>query len=208
MSTIDLDRFPYSLYINTSREWPWHSKCDCICKDILTESLNNLLSITNYNKYACYLTGKINSSSPYPTFDCDLILTNSVYNEEELYQLIKDIKFKGFESDINFDVKYMENIEPFSSAVDTPDEVYQMSQTLIQYDLSQNEFTNLITRTDPVKIRKTRNKEFTYYKPLLLKNENSTTYIQSSLNYLNDSLLPVSNEKNSKFQHTLPFKII
>lgn len=83
-----------------------------------------------------------------------------------------------------------------------------MSQTLIQYDLSQNEFTNLITRTDPVKIRKTRNKAFTYYKPLLLKNENSTTYIQSSLNYLNDSLLPVSTEKNSTFQHTIPFKII
>ena len=43
MSTLDLNIYPYVLYVNTSLEKPYHPKCDCICKDILIQSLNDLL---------------------------------------------------------------------------------------------------------------------------------------------------------------------
>ena len=34
MATLDLNIFPYEIYVNTL-ERPYHPKCDCICKDIL-----------------------------------------------------------------------------------------------------------------------------------------------------------------------------
>ena len=122
MATLDLNIFPYEIYVNTSLEKPYHPKCDCICKDILVLALNDLLVIENFDKYDCYITGKINSSSPYPTFDCDLILTKTDKNDDELLELFKNIKLKGFERDINFDLKYMSSIEPFSNGVDNPDD--------------------------------------------------------------------------------------
>tara|TARA_Y100000591_G_C21807733_1_gene685920 strand:- start:565 stop:1209 length:645 start_codon:yes stop_codon:yes gene_type:complete len=206
MATLDLNIYPYEIYVNTSLEKPYHPKCDCICKDILVQALNDLLVIENFDKYDCYITGKINSSSPYPTFDCDLILTKTDKNDNELLQLFKNIKIKGFERNIHFDLKYMNSIEPFSSAVDNPDNEFEMSQTRIQYDLSQNQFTNLYTSNHPFKIRKNKNKEYTYYKPLLLKNKDSNTYNQDAIEFLNNSVLPDSSEKNSTFQYTIPWK--
>ena len=206
MATLDLNIYPYEIYVNTSLEKPYHPKCDCICKDILVQALNDLLVIENFDKYDCYITGKINSSSPYPTFDCDLILTKTDKNDNELLQLFKNIKIKGFERNIHFDLKYMNSIEPFSSAVDNPDNEFEMSQTRIQYDLSQNQFTNLYTSNHAFKIRKNKNKEYTYYKPLLLKNKDSNTYNQDAIEFLNNSVLPNSSEKNSKFQYTIPWK--
>ncbi len=206
MATLDLNIYPYEIYVNTSLEKPYHPKCDCICKDILVQALNDLLVIENFDKYDCYITGKINSSSPYPTFDCDLILTKTDKNDNELLQLFKNIKIKGFERNIHFDLKYMNSIEPFSSAVDNPDNEFEMSQTRIQYDLSQNQFTNLYTSNHAFKIRKNKNKEYTYYKPLLLKNKDSNTYNQDAIEFLNNSVLPDSSEKNSTFQYTIPWK--
>lgn len=206
MATLDLNIYPYELYVNTSLEKPYHPKCDCICKDILVQALNDLLVIENFDKYNCYITGKVNSSSPYPTFDCDLILTKPDKNDNELLQLFKNIKLKGFERNINFDLKYMSSIEPFSNAVDNPDDLHEMTRMNIQYDLSQNEFTNLYTSNAALKIRKKRNIEYTYYKPLLLKNADSNTYNQDAIDYLNNSVLPNSSEKNSTFQYTIPWK--
>ena len=102
----------------------------------------------------------------------------------------------------------MSSIEPFSNGVDNPDDAHEMSQTRIQYDLSQNEFTNLYTSNFPFKIRKKKNKDYTYYKPLLLKNKDSNTYNQDAIDFLNNSVLPNSSEKNSTFQYTIPWKII
>ena len=48
MATLDLNIFPYEIYVNTSLERPYHPKCDCICKDILVQSLNDLLVIENF----------------------------------------------------------------------------------------------------------------------------------------------------------------
>tara|TARA_B100000963_G_scaffold84761_1_gene72405 strand:- start:980 stop:1624 length:645 start_codon:yes stop_codon:yes gene_type:complete len=206
MATLDLNIFPYEIYVNTSLERPYHPKCDCICKDILVQSLNDLLVIENFDKYDCYITGKVNSSSPYPTFDCDLILTKIDKNDDEILQLFKNIKLKGFERNINFDLKYMSSIEPFSNGVDNPDDLHEMSQTRIQYDLSQNEFTNLLTLNRPFKIRKKRNIEYTYHKPLLIKNKDSNTYNQDAIDFINNSVLPNSSEKNSTFQYTIPWK--
>ena len=51
-----------------------------------------------------------------------------------------------------------------------------------------------------------RNIEYTYHKPLLIKNKDSNTYNQDAIDFINNSVLPNSSEKNSTFQYTIPWK--
>lgn len=203
MSVIDLEKFPFELYVNCYKEYPFHSKCECICKDTLINTLNNLLTINNFNKYNCYITGKINSSSQYPTFDCDLIITNEVKNDNEILQVLKDIMMKGFESNILFDVKYMENIDSFSLAVNDPDNLHEITESYAKYDISQNDFNTLNTITHNIRIRKPIFKNYTYNNPLLIKAANENTLNSGAVEYLNNTILPDSSEKNNENAHSL-----
>ena len=69
MSVVDLEKYPYYLFIKMFKSKTYHNKCDCICKDILIDRLNSILEIPNFDKYKCYIVGRVNSNTPFPTFD-------------------------------------------------------------------------------------------------------------------------------------------
>ena len=42
MSVVDLEKYPYYLFVKMSKSKTYHDKCDCICKDTLIERLHIL----------------------------------------------------------------------------------------------------------------------------------------------------------------------
>jgi len=199
MSVVDLEKHPYYLFVKMSKRKTYHDKCDCICKDTLIERLNSILQIPNFNKYKCYIVGRVNSNTPFPTFDCDMRLTHPEKNLDELKELFIKIKEKGFEKNIHFDLKYYTDIEPWNIAAENPDDLHEIYSAAPVYDNSYNEWKVLERNPDTkLRVRKEKHKEITYYKALLIKDENSTTYIPEAIKQLEDSVLPNSSEKNDE----------
>lgn len=199
MSVVDLEMYPYYLFVKMSKSKTYHDKCDCICKDTLIERLHAILQIPNFNKYKCYIVGRVNSNTPFPTFDCDMRLTHPEKNLDELKELFLKIKEKGFEKNINFDLKYYTDIEPWNIAAENPDNLHEINDVSPVYDISNNKW-ELFERNPNVKlrVRKEKHKKITYYKALLIKDENSTTYIPEAIKKLEDSVLPNSSEKDDE----------
>ena len=199
MATLDLSLNPYERLVNTSKQRPYHEYMFCICKDELLECLSKIVTIELFNKYNCYINGKINTSSSYPTWDCDIIVTSSIDEDlDEILNIFKQIKTIGFEKNMNFDLKYVKDIEIFNKAVETPDDPIIMKDKSLGYDTSNNEFV-LFDTSKNIPIRKTTHKEWTYYKPLLVKKENSNVFEQGAIDFINNSNLPDSSERNNEF---------
>ena len=199
MSNLDLTVYPYERMVNTSYKSPYHEDFFCICKDELLESLSKIVTVENFDKYNCYITGKINTSSPYPTWDCDMMITSSIEeNLEEILEIFKRIKNIGMEKNLNYDLKYVKDIEIFNKAVETPNDPIVMKDKCIGYDISNSEFV-LFDTSKNIPIRKKKNKDWTYYKPLLMKAENSSTLEQAAIDFITNSNLPDSSERNNEF---------
>ena len=199
MATLDLSLNPYERLVNTSKQRPYHEYMFCICKDELLDCLSKIVTIELFNKYNCYISGKINTSSSYPTWDCDMIITSSIDEDlDEILNIFKQIKTIGFEKNMNFDLKYVKDIEIFNKAVETPDDPIIMKDKSLGYDTSNNEFV-LFDTSKNIPIRKTIHKEWTYYKPLLVKKENSNVFEQAAIDFINNSNLPNSSERNNEF---------
>lgn len=199
MASINLELYPYELYVNVSYEKPYHNFIFCVCKDELLECLNQILTIENFKKYNCYLYGKINSSSAFPTWDCDMLISSSLEkNNEEIEKLFNEIKYIGLSKNLNFDLKYITDIEVYNKAVETPDDFVDVNEMGYGYDISNNKFI-LIHSIKKMRIRKKRNIEWTYYKPLLLKKENSTHFEKTGIDFINNTNLPDSSERDNEF---------
>lgn len=199
MATLDLSLNPYERFVNTTQERIYHNYFYCICKDELLECLSKIPLVENIEKYNCYIWGKINSSSSYPTWDCDLFLTSSIIeNREEIFTILNNIKNIGLEKNLNFDLKYIKDINIINSLFDNPDDLSIVNYGIFGYDISNNNF-GYVDISRNIIIRKSRNKEWTYYKPLLLKKENFTTLEQSALDFINNSNLPDSSERANPF---------
>lgn len=199
MASLDLTIYPYERMVNTSYKRPYHDDCFCICKDELLECLNKILSIENFKKYNCYLYGKINSSCAFPTWDCDMLISSSSeQNNEEISNLFNAIKNIGLSKNLNFDLKYITDIEVYNKAVETPDDLIDVNNMGYGYDISNNKFI-LFNSIKKMRIRKEKNKEWTYYKPLLIKAENSSSLNQIAIDFITNSNLPDSSERNNEF---------
>ena len=146
MTTIDLSMTPYEFFIDMSYNFEYYDKISnikCICKDVLLKTLDEIKDIENLVNYNVYICGKINSSSSFPTWDCDLTLENSEFNENELIEIFKQIKEIGLHNNLNFDLKFMRDITDWNNCVDTPDDYFDVIQAGFFCDPSTNQFSVL-----------------------------------------------------------------
>lgn len=199
MASVDLSLNPYERLVNISRSTPYHLDFFCVCKDELLDNLSKIVKVEKFDKYECYCQGALNSSSAYPTWDCDLLIISSIdENFEELFEIFKKIKDIGMQQNLNYDLKYDKDIEKYNKAIETPDDIIHFSQKGLAYDTSNNEFV-LYDVSRNGAMRKTKKKKWTYYKPLLIKAKNSNTLEQNAIDFITNSNLPDSSERDNEF---------
>lgn len=199
MASVDLSLNPYERLVNTSRSTPYHLDFFCVCKDELLDNLSKIVKVENFDKYKCYSYGSINSSNSYPTWDCDLMINSSTgENLEEILEIFKQIKNIGMEQNLNYDLKYETDIEKYNRAIETPDVPFHQNSKGLGYDISNNEFV-LYDTSRNLAVRKSSHKAWTYYKPLLIKAENSDVLEQNAIDFITNSNLPDSSERNNEF---------
>jgi len=199
MTTIDLSMTPYEFFIDMSYNFEYYDKISnikCICKDVLLKTLDEIKDIENLVNYNVYICGKINSSSSFPTWDCDLTLENNEKDDNILFEIFKKIKLIGLSNNIMFDLKYMRDIETWNKCVETPDEYFKISQATFFWDSSNNDFS-LDENTRTMRIRKQKNRFYTYYKALLIKKKGETELDKEGINFISNTILPDSNLRNS-----------
>lgn len=199
MTTIDLSMTPYEFFIDMSYNFEYYDKISnikCICKDVLLKTLDEIKDIENLVNYNVYICGKINSSSSFPTWDCDLTLENSEFNENELIEIFKQIKEIGLHNNLNFDLKFMRDIGDWNNCVDTPDDYFDVIQAGFFCDPSTNHFS-VLEKSRNMRIRKNKNRFYTYYKALLIKKKGETELKTEGINFISNTILPDSNLRNS-----------
>jgi len=199
MTTIDLSMTPYEFFIDMSYNFEYYDKISnikCICKDVLLKTLDEIKDIENLVNYNVYICGKINSSSSFPTWDCDLTLENNEFNENELIEIFKQIKEIGLNNNLNFDLKFMRDITDWNNCVDTPDEYFDVVQAGFFCDPSTNQFS-VLEKSRNMRIRKQKNRFYTYYKALLIKKKGETELKTEGINFISNTILPDSNLRNS-----------
>ena len=190
---------PYEFYIDISYNYTYNNtrtSIKCVCKDVLIDLLNQIKSIENLVNYNVYICGKINSSDSFPTWDCDLTLENSEFNENELIEIFKQIKEIGLNNNLNFDLKFMRDITDWNNCVDTPDDYFDVVQAGFFCDPSTNQFS-VLEKSRNMRIRKNKNRFFTYYNALLIKKKGENDLETDGINFINNSILPDSSLKNS-----------
>lgn len=190
-------RDDYELYVNSYLSYIYHPKIECVCKDTLVKALENVVKIEKLFLYNCFITGSINSSSQYPTYDCDIIITNSQEDKQEILEILRNIKEIGLSYNLNLDCKYMEDITPFSIAAETPDEYTTMTQTSVVYNRETQIFDSLLKLTKSFRVRKRRRESFDYYKPLHLKEINQNEIKETARVFIDNTDLPMSVEKEN-----------
>lgn len=190
-------RDDYELYVNSYFIYEYHPRIECLCKDTLLKALHEVVKIEKINIYKCFITGSVNSSGQYPTYDCDIIITNPIENRTEILEILRSIKIIGTKYNINLDCKYMEDINPFANAVDTPDDYITMTQTSAVYNKTTKLFDSLVTLTKSFRVRKKAREAYEYYKPLLLKDIHKSYIEENALNFINATELPMSSEKEN-----------
>jgi hypothetical protein len=195
MALIDLKSTPYEFFIDMSNNFEYNNKIfntKCVCKDVLLKTLDEIKNIENLINYNVYICGKINSSSPFPTWDCDLTLENSNLNKDELLEIFKKIKETGLNNNLVFDLKFIWNIKDWNKGVGTPDQYFNISQVIFFWDSSGNKFV-LEENTRSMRIRKRSNRFYTYYKALLIKKKGFLNLEEHGLNFISNSILPDSS---------------
>ncbi len=190
-------RDDYELYVNSYLRYIYHPKIECVCKDTLLKTLENVVKIEKLFLYNCFVTGSINSSSQYPVYDCDIIITKPEEDKHEILEILRNIKEIGLMYNINLDCKYMSDITPFSIAAETPDEYATMTQTSVIYNRETKIFDSLLKLTKSFRVRKRRRESFDYYKPLHLKEINKNEIKETARVFIDNTDLPMSVEKQN-----------
>ena len=135
----DPTKTEYEMFIDISYNHVINqNKIHCVTKDKLLEGLTAINNIENANLYNYYIIGKLNSSCPFPTWDIDMILTSDTVNETQLLDTMKNIKEMGFAKNLNFDLKYMTDIEIMNVGYRSPDISFNIIEKKLLYDLSLN----------------------------------------------------------------------
>lgn len=190
-------RDDYELYVNSYFRYIYHPKIECVCKDTLLKTLENVVKIEKLILYNCFITGSINSSSQYPVYDCDIIITKPEEDKQEILEILRNIKETGLRYNINLDCKYMNDITPFSIAAETPDKYTTMTQTSVIYNRETKIFDSLLKLTKSFRVRKRRRESFDYYKPLHLKEINKNEINETARVFIDNTDLPMSSEKEN-----------
>ncbi len=200
----NVNETPYEMFIDISYTHIINNTTiHCITKDVLLDCLDNINSIENSNLYDYYLFGKLNTSCPFPTWDVDLALVNSTTDNTTLLNVMKNIKEMGLTKNINFDLKYLTDINIIATGYNNPDISYNIVEKAILLDISTNEYI-LSDRTKTYKVNDKRMEFFTdfvYYTPLLIKKKGENILTSEGLQFINNSILPNSNLMGSgKFE--------
>ena len=163
------------------------------------EGLTAINNIENANLYNYYIIGKLNSSCPFPTWDIDMILTSDTVNETQLLDTMKNIKEMGFAKNLNFDLKYMTDIEIMNVGYRSPDISFNIIEKKLLYDLSLNQY-NFYNNNKEHKINNSYTKAYPdlrYYEALLIKQKGENTLTDLGIQFINNSILPNSSLMNS-----------
>ena len=200
----NVNETPYEMFIDISYTHIINNTTiHCITKDVLLDCLDNINSIENSNLYDYYLFGKLNTSCPFPTWDVDLALVDSTTDTTTLLNVMKNIKEMGLTKNINFDLKYLTDINIIATGYNNPDISYNIVEKAILLDISTNEYI-LSDRTKTYKVNDKRMEFFTdfvYYTPLLIKKKGENILTSEGLQFINNSILPNSNLMGSgKFE--------
>ena len=200
----NVNETPYEMFIDISYTHIINNTTiHCITKDVLLDCLDNINSIENSDLYDYYLFGKLNTSCPFPTWDVDLALVNSTTDNTTLLNVMKNIKEMGLIKNINFDLKYLTDINIIATGYNNPDISYNIVEKVMGYDISTNEYI-LSDRTKTYKVNDKRMEFFTdfvYYTPLLMKKKGENILTSEGLQFINNSILPNSNLMGSgKFE--------
>jgi len=200
----NVDETPYEMFIDISYTHVIkNTTIHCITKDVLLDCLNSINAIENSNLYDYYLFGKLNTSCPFPTWDIDLALVNSTTDPTVLLNVMKNIKEMGLTKNINFDLKYLTDINIIANGYNNPDSSYNIVEKSIAYDLSANEYV-LFDNTKTNKITDKRMEIFTdfvYHAPLIVKKKGENALTNEAVQFINNSILPSSTLMGSgKFE--------
>ena len=200
----NVNETPYEMFIDISYTHIINNTTiHCITKDTLLAVLDNINSIANSDLYDYYLFGKLNTSCPFPTWDVDLALVNSTTDTTTLLNVMKNIKEMGLTKNINFDLKYLTDINIIATGYNNPDISYNIIEKVMGYDISTNEYI-LSDRTKTYKVNGKKMEIFTdfvYYTPLLIKKKGENILTSEGLQFINNSILPNSNLMGSgKFE--------
>ena len=196
----DPTKTEYEMFIDISYNHVINqNKIHCVTKDKLLEGLTAINNIENANLYNYYITGKLNSSCPFPTWDIDMILTSDTVNETQLLDTMKTIKEMGFAKNLNFDLKYMTDIEIMNVGYRSPDISFNIIEKKLLYDLSLNQY-NFYNNNKEHKINNSYTKAYPdlrYYEALLIKQKGENTLTDLGIQFINNSILPNSSLMNS-----------
>ena len=196
----DPTKTEYEMFIDISYNHVINqNKIHCVTKDKLLEGLTAINNIENANLYNYYITGKLNSSCPFPTWDIDMILTSDTVNETQLLDVMKNIREMGFAKNLNFDLKYMTDIEIMNVGYRSPDISFNIIEKKLLYDLSLNQY-NFYNNNKEHKINNSYTKAYPdlrYYEALLIKQKGENTLTDLGIQFINNSILPNSSLMNS-----------
>ena len=196
----DPTKTEYEMFIDISYNHVINqNKIHCVTKDKLLEGLTAINNIENANLYNYYIIGKLNSSCPFPTWDIDMILTSDTVNETQLLDTMKNIKEMGFAKNLNFDLKYMTDIEIMNVGYRSPDISFNIIEKKLLYDLSLNQY-NFYNNNKEHKINNSYTKAYSdlrYYEALLIKQKGENTLTDLGIQFINNSILPNSSLMNS-----------
>tara|TARA_B110000008_G_C16731103_1_gene468797 strand:- start:5 stop:643 length:639 start_codon:yes stop_codon:yes gene_type:complete len=196
----DPTKTEYEMFIDISYNHVINqNKIHCVTKDKLLEGLTAINNIENANLYNYYIIGKLNSSCPFPTWDIDMILTSDTVNETQLLDTMKNIKEMGFAKNLNFDLKYMTDIEIMNVGYRSPDISFNIIEKKLLYDLSLNQY-NFYNNNKEHKINNSYTKAYPdlrYYEALLIKQKGENTLTDLGIQFINNSILPNSSLMNS-----------
>jgi hypothetical protein len=196
----DPTKTDYEMFIDISYNHVINqNKIHCVTKDKLLEGLTAINNIENANLYNYYIIGKLNSSCPFPTWDIDMILTSDTVNETQLLDTMKNIKEMGFAKNLNFDLKYMTDIEIMNVGYRSPDISFNIIEKKLLYDLSLNQY-NFYNNNKEHKINNSYTKAYPdlrYYEALLIKQKGENTLTDLGIQFINNSILPNSSLMNS-----------
>ena len=112
---------------------------------------------------------------------------------------MKNIKEMGFTKNLNFDLKYMTDIEIVNTGYKNQDVSFNITEKKLWYDLSLNKY-ELIDCSKEHKISNSYTKAYPalrYYEALLIKQKGENTLTASGLEFINNGILPNSSLMNS-----------
>ncbi len=187
----------YEMFIDLFTKTENQIKINCVTKDKLLNVLNKICLLEKGKLYEYYLTGKLNTNCPFPTWDIDMIIVNKDINDNtELKELMSIIKENGLADNLNIDVKFLSNIEDFLKGFPNTTNKFNITEKTVYFDINTNVY-KLVEYNRDIKIKNSKFQDLEYYKPLMFKSHNSNNLLDLCKNFIESSILPDSLLMNS-----------